>query len=186
MLRSFALFGAFFLLPGAVLAQSPDAMPAATPMAARASSSPADAANGLWVTPGGRSRVQIARADDGTYRGRIVWLREAGFPQDYDNKLLAGKPRVDIQNSDASLRSRPILGLAVLSGFRYSAGDKAWQDGKCYAPEKGKSYDCSLSLGEDGKTLNVRISAWFVHQTETWQRYRSGPATAAAASKQGS
>lgn len=97
---------------------------------------------GIWVTEGGKSHVQISKAGAG-YVGKLIWLKEPNRD---------GKPKVDRMNENASLRSRPLKGLSLLSGFSFK-GDH-WE-GKIYNPEDGKTYSCNLKF-KDARTLEVR------------------------------
>lgn len=96
---------------------------------------------GVWLTPGGKSNVQISKSGN-SYVGKLIWLKEPNRN---------GKPKTDINNQDASLRSRPLKGLSLLSGFTFK-GDH-WE-GSIYNPEDGKTYSCVLYL--KGRNLEVR------------------------------
>ena len=50
-------------------------------------------------------------------------------------------PGTDVNNPDAKLRSRPIIGMPVLTGF--VADGKLWR-GTAYDPKNGKSYKTTL------------------------------------------
>lgn len=196
MFRQMIFLCALATVPGMVFAQSPGAAvatsgaaepaaasttaapPASAPipltMAGEAvSSRPADAVTGVWITSGGKSHVKIYRGGDGRYYGKIVWLKEPRYPANYDDPALAGKPKVDINNPDASLRDRPVLGMLVLTDFKYYAPDDDWRHGKCYDPQKGETYDCKMWLEpkSNGDVLKVRGFVWIFHRTETWHRY---------------
>jgi uncharacterized protein (DUF2147 family) len=98
------------------------------------------------------AHVAEAAAAQGAILGS--WLTEAGDS--------------NANNSDASLRARPILGLEVLSGFKVgSAG--AWTGGTMYSPRKGKSYPATLSLAPDGR-LQIEVKAGFVSRNVYWTR----------------
>lgn len=171
-----ACAGAAFGAPQAATNAMPattKAMPAAKP------ADPAAVVTGLWVTPNDKSRVRIYKAADGKYDGRIVWLKQPDYPADFSDKSLAGKPKVDRHNPDKSLRSRPVLGLDILTGFQYSPSDHDWRKGKCYDPEDGKTYTCRMWLKDDD-TLMVRGYVWIFHKTQTWHRYVPPPASAGA------
>jgi len=122
-----------------------------------------DAILGSWLTEDGASKVEITAtgAADGStvFAGKVVWLEQP---------TLAGKPVHDANNSDASLRARPILGLEVLSGFKAGAAG-AWSGGTMYSPRKGKSYPAELSLAPDGR-LQIEVKAGFVSKTVYWTR----------------
>lgn len=154
------------LMPGAAIAAS-----------STSSETAAAAVTGVWVTPNGKSRVQIFRGDKGRFFGKIVWLKEPDFPQNFKNRALAGKPRTDRKNPDKRLRDRPIMGLVILTDFEYLPGQKAWGRGKCYSPEDGKTYDCRMWLTDGGAKLQLRGSEWIFHKTQTWTRFAS-PASA--------
>lgn len=130
---------------------------------------------GIWVTAGGKSHVEIT-ADNNVYNGRIVWLKQPDYPAN-DSGGMAGKPKVDRENPDPALRTRPIIGLPLVSGFRYD-GDNVWSDGHIYDPESGKTYKCKMTLMPDG-SLRVRgyIGISLFGRTTVWTRL---PAAAAS------
>lgn len=133
----------------------------------------ADAILGIWITEGGKSHVEITLRN-GHYEGRIVWLKEPDYPAD-DQQGMAGKPKVDRENPDSGLRTRPIIGLPLLSGFRY-AGDNVWTDGSIYDPESGKTYRCKMTLMKNGE-LKVRgyIGFSLFGRTTVWTRLPATP-----------
>lgn len=127
----------------------------------------ADDVLGIWNTAEGRSRVEVYKCAD-RYCGRITWLKEPTYPAD-DAKGMAGQPKVDRENPDPALRSRPINGLEILQNFRYDDGQ--WNDGSIYDPREGKTYRCKITLGDDGK-LKVRgyIGISLFGRTTEWSR----------------
>ncbi|MGH8233989.1 MAG: DUF2147 domain-containing protein [Rhodanobacteraceae bacterium] len=129
-------------------------------------SSAADAIVGTWLTNDGTAKVEIVDAN-GVYNGHVVWLKAPRFPAD-DSQGMAGKPKVDRLNPDASLRARPVMGMVMLSGLRFS-GEHGWDGGTLYAPASGKSYPCKLSLGSDG-SLKVSVGGGIFGKTVTWTR----------------
>lgn len=98
---------------------------------------------GTWLTEGGKSKVQITKSGN-QYVGKLIWLREP---------MRDGKPKLDQMNENASMRSRKLQGMMLLSGFTFK-GDQ-WEGGKIYNPEDGKTYSCTLKLN-NAKTLEVR------------------------------
>jgi uncharacterized protein (DUF2147 family) len=123
---------------------------------------------GTWVTEGGKSHVEIT-LQSGHYEGHITWLKEPDYPAD-DKQDMAGKPKVDRENPDSTLRTRSIIGLQLVSGFRY-AGDEVWTDGSIYDPESGKTYRCKMTLMPDG-SLKVRgyVGISLFGRTTVWTR----------------
>lgn len=126
---------------------------------------------GLWATPaedeGGQAHVEITLAGDG-YSGRLVWLAEPIYPAG-DKQGMGGQAKVDRENPDPALKSRPTDGLVVLEGFVRSS-DFKWTDGTIYDPNNGKTYRCKMKL--KGKQLKVRgyIGVSLLGRTTVWTR----------------
>ncbi|BBF69489.1 MULTISPECIES: DUF2147 domain-containing protein [Sphingomonadaceae] len=122
---------------------------------------PAQAAQpvtGRWATVDGKAIVQIAPC------GRHLCGKIEKIV-----KPTPGRPQTDIKNPDAALRSKPLVGLALLTGFE-DAGDQ-WK-GTIYDPESGKSYTSKLTRNGDG-TLKVQgCIASFLCKTQTWTPVR--------------
>lgn len=121
----------------------------------------ADAIVGVWESGNGKARIKIDKAND-KFNGRIVWLRE---PNDE-----AGKPKLDKNNPEEALRSKPLLGYSMLKGFSYR-GEKNWEDGTIYDPESGSTYSCTITM-TDENTLDVRgyIGVSLFGRTDVWKR----------------
>ncbi len=108
----------------------------------------ADKVVGTWLTQEGKSKVRIYKAKNGKYYGKIVWLKEP---------LENGKPKVDKDNPDDALKSRPLLELLLLKSFEYDEDDKEWADGKIYDPKEGKTYSCYMWFEDNNfKKLHVK------------------------------
>lgn len=127
-------------------------------MAAAAAILPAAASatqpiSGRWITVGGKAIVQITPCG-AAMCGRI----------DKILKPEPGRPHTDIKNPDAALRDRPLVGLALLSGFK-QAGEH-WK-GTIYDPESGRSYNSKASRNPDG-TLKVQGCVAFICRTQIW------------------
>lgn len=112
---------------------------------------------GKWKTDDGTAIVEVYKDGD-AYSGRIVWLAE---PVGAD-----GQPTKDALNPDKSLRSRPVMGLNLLSDLK-PKGNK-YEGGTIYDPASGKTYRCSMFL-EDG-VLKVRGHVGPFHRTMDWIR----------------
>ena len=76
-----------------------------------------------------------------------------------------GEPDNDIHNDNAALRSRPILGVTILSGLRWSDG--AWR-GQVYNPEDGDTYRAVVRPG-DGGSLRVQGCVSIICRTQVWR-----------------
>jgi len=116
----------------------------------------APAVAGQWRTEDGSAVVEIGMCGE-QMCGRIVRV------------LASGAPRTDVNNADPGRRTRPLVGLQILSGFR--PGPRAWEHGKAYDPKSGNSYDASLRLNADG-SLRVTGCVLFVCQSVRWTRTR--------------
>lgn len=118
----------------------------------------ADPVEGEWLTQGGSGKVRIAPCAGNPDRlcGVITWLRGA------DAKAL------DTNNPEPRLRSRPLIGLAMIHGFKRAAPGR-WTGGKIYDPGGGKTYDSKISINPNG-TLKVEGCILVVCQAQTWRR----------------
>lgn len=129
-----------------------------------------DAVVGKWLNGKKTAHIEIYKSGN-SYEGKIVWLKEPVYPPD-DKKGMAGKTKVDRENTDPALRSRPILGMVMLWGFKYIK-DNLWEEGSIYDPENGKTYRCKMTL-ESADVLNVRgfIGISLIGRTDTWTRVK--------------
>lgn len=126
----------------------------------------ADAILGLWNIPDNEAQFEIYRCGE-EYCGKITYMEEPNYPP--NDKRMPGLPKVDRENPDPRLRSRPMLGMPLMEGFRYE-GDNTWR-GRIYNPEDGKTYKCKLSL-DNKNSLNVRgyLGIVLLGRTEKWTR----------------
>ena len=95
---------------------------------------------GNWYNDDKTSAIEITKGSDGKYVGKINWLDEPN-----EN----GKPKVDDDNPDPKLQTRPIMGLAIVTNFSYNSKKERWTEGSIYDPKNGKTYDC-FAWFEDG------------------------------------
>ena len=135
-----------------------------------------DAILGVWATDpdggGGQAHVEIFAEGD-RFAGKIVWLEQPLYTaEDEDDE--EGEPKVDKNNPDPALQSRPIVGLRMMEGFRYD-GKGTWHKGTIYDPDNGKTYKCKVRFGDDG-ILKVRgfIGFSMMGRTSEWTRVEEG------------
>jgi Delta7-sterol 5-desaturase len=118
---------------------------------------------GEWVTQGHSARVRV-RACEGQpdqLCGRVLWLWE---PLD-----ILGKPLSDSHNPDPALRSRPVVGLDIIHGFRPSGTPGLWTQGNIYNPEDGRTYNATLRL-RNADTLELEGCVLFLCAKQVWRR----------------
>lgn len=127
----------------------------------------ADDIVGVWMNEDKDAHVQISRDGD-IFNGKIVWLKT---PIDEET----GKPKLDDENSDESLRTRPVMGLLLLHDFVFD-GDDEWEDGKIYDPKEGKTYSCYMEFDDedDLSTLKIRgfIGVSLLGRTTYWTKVK--------------
>jgi uncharacterized protein (DUF2147 family) len=114
----------------------------------------APSVSGNWLTEGGKAIVQVAPCGAAVC-GRIVRIVKPD----------PGKPLNDANNPDKALRNRPILGIAILSGF--TPGSDRWK-GQIYDPQSGRTYRSELS--RDGNTLKVKGCFGPFCRTQNWSK----------------
>jgi len=122
----------------------------------------ADDIIGIWLTEGGKSKVEVTRKE-GKYYGKIIWLKT---PNRED-----GTPKLDRENENEKLRSRPIIGMQLITDFVWD--DDEYEDGEIYDPENGKLYSCEITY-ETKDILNVRgyIGFSLLGRTTVWTRVK--------------
>ncbi|MYA89479.1 MAG: DUF2147 domain-containing protein [Boseongicola sp. SB0662_bin_57] len=116
---------------------------------------------GVWLTPAGNSHIEIRLCNE-KLCGKIVWFTE---PHNADGTL-----KLDEKNKNEALRTRPLLGLELMSGFT-ETGDGKWTKGRIYNPEDGQTYRSKLEV-KDHNTLNVSGCVLVFCKAQTWTRVK--------------
>jgi uncharacterized protein (DUF2147 family) len=124
----------------------------------------ANAIVGVWEPGNGKARVKIDNID-GKFYGRIVWLKEP-------NDLKTGKPKTDVNNSDASMKNVPLRGYRMLKDFQYK-GKGIWEEGTIYDPESGNTYTSVITM-KDANTLDIRgyVGVKTFGRSDTWRKLK--------------
>jgi uncharacterized protein (DUF2147 family) len=78
-----------------------------------------------------------------------------------------GHPDRDSNNPDPKLRSRPIVGVALIRGFRRAEAGR-WVGGKIYDPDSGKTYASTLQIAPTG-ALRVEGCVLVFCQRQVWK-----------------
>jgi len=112
----------------------------------------------VWYNQEKTAKIQVYKAKDGNFYGKMVWLSEP---------LKNGKPKVDDQNPDETKRNTPLIGLILLKHLKKD-GEKGYNDGKIYDPKNGKTYSCKITY--NGNTLDLRgfVGISLIGRTSTW------------------
>lgn len=119
----------------------------------------ADGVTGLWLTAEGESQIEIFTCDTALC-GRIAYLSEP-----FDD---SGNPKVDENNPDPALRTRPVLGLTIMTGLVAADRRNRWQ-GVIYSPRHGENYDVTLTL--KGDRLEVEGCLFYILcDSQFWTR----------------
>ncbi len=133
-------------------------------VAAHAAQAQTQSPLGVWTNSEKKATFEIYKCGD-KLCGKIVTLTVPNDPA-------TGKPKLDTQNPDPKLRTRPRLGLEFMKGFSYDGSSK-WDDGKIYDPETGKTYSCYMKM-ESANQMEVKgyIGFSLIGKSQTWTRVK--------------
>jgi len=117
---------------------------------------------GKWLNPSGEDQIWIYKVS-GKYFGKLGWIK---VPNE------DGHPKMDKNNPDPALRTRPDLNLELLKDFTFDG--KSWEDGTIYDPKSGKTYSCKMTMTDNNNTLKIRgyIGISLFGRTEVWTRVK--------------
>lgn len=117
----------------------------------------ADQVVGKWRTPSKHGVVELARCGESVC-GRIV-----------DSDGIKANPDLrDVNNKDASQRSRKLKGMQMVGGFTRKGNE--WVEGQIYNPEDGGTYKATITP-VDANTLKLKgCIVWPLCKTQTWTR----------------
>lgn len=126
----------------------------------------ADDILGVWMNEDKDAHVKIYQEGD-KYFGKIVWIKDPIDPE-------TGEPKLDKHNPDPELKTRPSLGIQLLTNFVWD-GDE-WDDGDIYDPKNGKTYSCYMKFPDetDLDTLKIRgyVGISLLGRTTYWTRVK--------------
>lgn len=116
---------------------------------------------GTWYNTEKSAQIEIVKIGS-EFQGKIIILENAA---DYST------PPLDSKNENEKLRTKPILGLTILNGLKYSGG--IWKDGKIYDPNSGKTYSCEVKL-TNPQLLEVKgyLGFSWVGRTVEWTKVK--------------
>jgi uncharacterized protein (DUF2147 family) len=126
---------------------------------------------GTWLTASGVAQVRIAPCDspaNGPVCGIIVGLIN---PKGPNGQVVAPDQATDYRNTDPNLRSRKVIGMPLIWGFKKTTDPNVFEEGHIYNGENGKVYTANISLQSDG-TLRLRgyVGSPMFGETQIWTR----------------
>jgi uncharacterized protein (DUF2147 family) len=101
--------------------------------------------HGIWATSG--TMIEVKAVGD-SLSARIVALKNPNW-REKDEIGVVGEPKTDLRNSDAAQRQKPLIGLEMLSEYKFRKG--RWR-GQLYLPSNGTSWNSNVRL-KDGELL---------------------------------
>ena len=115
----------------------------------------ADVILGEWISEPKDGKIAIFKQGD-RYYGKITWGKTPG--------------KKDVNNPDARLRNRELVGTVILKDFVFKGG--SWESGTIYDPHSGKTYDCILKVKDNNQKLDIRgyVGMAMFGRTSTWSR----------------
>ena len=117
---------------------------------------------GTWLTEDGRAKIRIEHCVDNNVKlcGFVAWMKDPVNEK--------GQPRLDIHNPDPNKRTRPSLGLELMTGLEKDE-DSAYA-GEIYNADNGKMYAVTLAV-EKADELHVKgCMLKFLCGSQTWTR----------------
>lgn len=129
------------------------------PLVAQAQQSPL----GRWKTVDdatGKPRgvVEIYRASDGRYAGRVVGILDT-----------SNGPNPVCNKCEGERKGKPILGMTTLWGLTPSGTGK-WSGGHVLDPDNGRIYKSKLELLDGGRKLGMSGCIAFLCRQQVWLR----------------
>ncbi len=119
---------------------------------------------GVWKTIDDKTKKERSIVRITEVNGEFKGVVEKVFDQPGDDPAHLCKDCKDER------KDKPIVGMTILWGLKKDGG--TWAGGEILDPKNGKIYRCKMTLGEDGKTLNVRgfIGISLIGRSQVWYR----------------
>lgn len=126
---------------------------------------------GTWLSESGVAQVKIGPCPDaasGPICGFVVNLIN---PKGPNGAPVAPDAATDYRNENPSLRTRKVIGMPLIWGFKKASEPNTFEDGKIYNGEDGKTYSANISLQADGK-LRLRgfVGTRMFGKSQLWTR----------------
>ncbi len=126
---------------------------------------------GTWLSESGVAQIKIGPCPDaasGPICGFVVNLIN---PRGPDGAAVAPDAATDYRNENPALRTRKVIGMPLIWGFKPAAQPNTFEDGKIYNGEDGKTYSANIGLQPDGR-LRLRgfVGTPMFGKTQLWTR----------------
>ena len=142
-------------------------------MLASATQAQSSSVMGTWLTASGLAQIRIGPCADparGPLCGFVVGLIN---PKGPDGAAVSPEAATDYRNPDPALRTRKVLGMPLIWGFKATADPNVFEDGQIYNGENGKTYNANISLQPDGKLrLRGYVGTPMFGETQLWTRVK--------------
>ncbi len=109
---------------------------------------------GVWLSEKQDAKIEIYKAINGKYYGKLIWG--------------ARMYEADGKTSKLAKNGKPFKDLLMLQNFEFI--DNEWTNGTIYDPEEGKTYSCTMK--KNGNSLAIRgyLGISLFGRTTTWTK----------------
>ncbi|MGE0624261.1 MAG: DUF2147 domain-containing protein [Pseudomonadales bacterium] len=123
---------------------------------------PREAVYGIWASSG--TMIEVTPGADGGLSARIIALKHPNW-REKDRAGAVGEPKTDLHNPDERLRTRPLLGLEILSNYTYQRG--RWH-GRLYLPTSGNTWTSTARVRNGNLLIRGFLGISLLGRTETF------------------
>jgi uncharacterized protein (DUF2147 family) len=126
---------------------------------------------GTWLSASGVAQVKIGPCPDAANGPICGFVTGLINPKGPDGQVVSPDVANDYRNENPALRSRKVIGMPLIWGFKATSDPNTFEDGKIYNGEDGKTYSANISLQPDGKLrLRGYVGTPMFGQTQLWTR----------------
>ncbi|MBN9516873.1 MAG: DUF2147 domain-containing protein [Alphaproteobacteria bacterium] len=126
---------------------------------------------GTWLSASGVAQIKIGPCPDAANGPICGFVSNLINPKGPDGQVVAPDVANDYRNENPALRSRKVIGMPLIWGFKATSDPNTFEDGKIYNGEDGKTYSANISLQPDGKLrLRGYVGTPMFGQTQLWTR----------------
>jgi uncharacterized protein (DUF2147 family) len=126
---------------------------------------------GTWLSESGVAQIKIGPCPDAASGPICGYVANLINPRGPDGAPVAPDAATDYRNENPSLRTRKVMGMPLIWGFKQATTPNTFEDGKVYNGEDGKTYSANISLQPDGR-LRLRgfVGSPMFGKTQYWTR----------------